>query len=270
MRRLSIIMLALCCFATPDAATADDKPKAAIQLQQAPASLAPGSAYILVKTNTAKSGLFPIQHVLLRVPTEGELAAYLDARQQAFDAARAKMNEKQKASGPQTVEQFGFDYKGEPNSFVIVSKKFLEDGEMRTILLEVKPGRYLIYGATLGDGGLVSCNCLGTIGFVAKGDVITNIGSLFADKVHKDSPVPNLEDNLGEQMFQYGFVIGQALVPPNGTDTPPVALKGLPIEIAQFEIMEQFYELGAGSINRLAPIPGLLGYKDGKPVDLRK
>lgn len=270
MRKLPIILLALWCLSSSVAAAENHKPSAAIQLQQAPSSLKPGSAYILLKTNTAKSGLFPIQHVLIRVPTENELAAYIEARQSAFDAAVAKMSEKQKANGPQTVEQFGFDYHGEPNSFVVSSKKFLEDGEMRTVLLEVKTGRYIVYGVTLGDGGLVSCNCLGTIGFEAKGGVITDIGSLFADKVHKDSPVPNLEDKLGEQMFQYGFVMGQALVPANDSSLPPAALKGLPIELARFEIIEQFYEPGVGSINRLAPIPGLLGYKDGKPVDLRK
>lgn len=247
-----------------------ERAQAAVQLQVAPTELRSDMAYILLKTSTAKSGMFPLQHVLMREPSAQEVANYLAAKQKAYDDALPEMQKKAKDSPILTFDQFGFDYQGTPNSFVVISKKFLEDGDMRTILLEVRSAKYILYGITLGDRGLVTCNCLGTVSFKAKSGVITNIGSLYGDKVHKQSPVPNLEDNLGEQMFQYGFILGQALVPADAGTMIPLSLKGLPTESAQFEVVEQYYEPGAAGINRLAPIQGLLGYTKGRPVDLRK
>jgi len=152
---------------------------------------------------------------------------------------------------------------------VVENGKFLEDGGMRTVLLQVPAGTYILYGITAGGRGLVTCNCLGTVSFKAKNGVITDIGSLYADKVHKPSPVPHLEDNLGPQMFQYGFIFGQALVPADGSTAVPPALRGLAIDRAKFDVVGQYYEPGAAGINRLAPIPGILGYVKGRPVDLR-
>lgn len=271
-RSITIVLLCLWILLLPGTAFSKEKERvqAAVQLQVAPSELRPDMAYILLKTSTAKSGLFPLQHVLVREPSAQELADYLAAKQKAYDEALPEMQKKAKDSPVPTFDQFGFDYQGTPNSFVVISKKFLEDGDMRTILLEVRSGKYIVYGITLGDRGLVTCNCLGTVSFEAKSGVITNIGSLYADKVHKKSPVPNLEDNLGEQMFQYGFILGQALVPADAGTTVPASLKTLPTEPAQFDVVEQFYEPGAAGINRLAPIQGLLGYAKGRPVDLRK
>lgn len=265
-------MLFLCMQAAPTAAFAKDKqrPLAAIQHQTAPSSLQADKAYILLKTSTAKSGIFPLQHVILREPSQQEIADYLTAKKKAYEDALPKLQKEAKGGAVPTIDQFAFDYEGPPNTFVVISKKFLEDGEMRTVLLEVQPAKYILYGITLGDRGLVTCNCLGSIGFEAKSGVITNIGSLYADKVHKASSVPHLEDNLGEQMFQYGLILGQALVPPDTNAAPPLALKGLPIQPAEFAVIEQFYEPGAAGINRLAPIPGILGYVKGRPIDLRK
>ena len=188
----------------PQAALAKkEMAEAAIHLEQAPAALQADAAYILVKASVAKSGLFAIQHVLLREPSEQELADYLAAKQIAYEAELPKLRKKAKDGPVPTIGEFQFDYKGKPNSFVVRVGKFLEDGEMRTILLQVPPGKYILYGVTVGDRGLASCNCLGTVGFTAQPGVITHLGSLYADKVHKESPVPNLEDELGEQMFQY-------------------------------------------------------------------
>ena len=254
----------------PQAALAKkEMAEAAIHLEQAPAALQADAAYILVKASVAKSGLFAIQHVLLREPSEQELADYLAAKQIAYEAELPKLRKKAKDGPVPTIGEFQFDYKGKPNSFVVRAGKFLEDGEMRTILLQVPPGKYILYGVTVGDRGLASCNCLGTVGFTAQPGVITHLGSLYADKVHKESPVPNLEDELGEQMFQYSFVLGGALVPADAQTAVPAAIQKMPISPAKLEVIGQFYEPGAGNINRLAPIPGILGYERGKPVDLR-
>ena len=241
----------------------------AIALQAVPATLHTDSAYLLMRTSIAKSGLFPIQPVLLRIPSQQEQDDYRVAKKLAYDAAIPELAKKAKGSTVPPLTEFTFDYPGRPNTFVVESKKFLIDGEMRTMLIEVPPGTYLLYGITIGGGGLVTCNCLGTVSFSAPAGIITNVGSLYADKVHKKSPIPYLEDNLGAQMFQYGFIFGEALVPPDGATPIPEILRALPVEPAQFEIVGQYFGVGAANINRLAPIPGLLGYEHGKPVDLR-
>jgi hypothetical protein len=247
-----------------------EKAEVAIQLEAAPVTLSADAAYILVKASVAKSGLFAIQHVLLREPSAQEIADYRAAKKAAYDTELPKLTKKAKGGPVPTIDQFQFDYTGKPNSFVIKVGKFLEDGEMRTILLQVPPGRYILYGVTVGDRMVASCNCLGTVSFEAQAGVITHLGSLYADKVHKKSPLPHLEDDLGEQMFEYSFVLGGALVPADEQTAMPASLSNLPMKTANLEIVEQFYEPGATNINRLAPIPGILGYERGRPVDLRK
>lgn len=265
---LALFALALFTLALPIAASAKDV-AGVVPHQVAPATLRQDSAYLLVRVSTAKSGLFPIQPVLLRIPTSAELDAYRTARAAAYDKALPDLVKAAKGAPVPGVADFAFDYDGPSNSFVVDTKAFLEDGELRTILLEVPVGSYVLYGITLGNRGLVTCNCLGTVRFAARGGVITHVGSIFADKVHKPSPLPHLEDNLGQKMFQYSFIFGQALVPADTSTPVPQGLRSLGIEPARFEVVGEYYEPGAGSINRLAPIPGLLGYDRGRPVDLR-
>ena len=210
-----------------------------VALQAPPSALRPDAAYLLLRTSTAKSGLFPIQHVLLRIPSETDV-------------------KEQQTTG-----------KGRANTFVVESGKFLEDGEMRTVLLEVPPGTYVLYGTTVGSRGLVTCNCLGTVKFAARAGVITDMGSLYADKVHKESPIPHLEDRLGPKMFQYGWILGEGLVPSDASTKVPASLAAFTVEPARFEATPPFYQPAASTINRLAPVPGILGYKHGRPVDLR-
>jgi hypothetical protein len=269
MKRLVLKMLAVTMgLAAPVVGLAKDN-AGVTPLLVAPATLRGDAAYLLLRTSKAKSGMFPIQHVLMRIPSPQELEAYRAARKLAYDRALPELTAKAKGGKVQTIDEFEFDYDGKANSFVVDSGKFIEDGEMRTILLEVPPGSYVLYGITLGNRGLVTCNCLGTVRFDARAGAITDVGSLYADKVHKKSPVPHLEDNLGPSMFQYGFIFGEALVPPDAATPVPAALKSLTVEPARFEVVGEYYEPGAGSINRLAPIPGLLGYNRGRAVDLR-
>lgn len=264
----AISLLALAAVLAASDASARDVPGVSY-LRAAPAALKVDTAYVLMRVSTAKTGLFPIQQVLLRVPTAQETNDYLAAKKLAYDAALPKLTAKAKDGAVLTIDEFEFYYQGTPNAFVVENGKFLEDGEMRTVLMEVPVGTYILYGTTAGAGGLVTCNCLGTVSFEARAGVITDVGALYADKVHKPSPIPHLEDNLGPQMFQYGFIFGAGLVPADATTPIPASLQGLKVAPAQFTVVGQYYEPGAGSINRLAPIPGLLGYRQGRPVDLR-
>lgn len=269
MKRITLGLIGLAAaLAAPVAAPAKDN-AGVVPVLAAPAALSPDSAYLLLRVSRAKSGMFPIQQVLLRIPAADELDAWRTAKKAAYAAALPKLTKDAKGGPVPTIDEFAFDYEGKANSFVVDNGKFLEDGEMRTVLLQVPAGTYVLYGITLGGKGLVTCNCLGTVSFAARAGAITNVGALYADKVHKESPLAPLEDNLGESMFQYGFIFGAALVPADAATPVPASLSALTVEPAKFEVVGQFYEPGAGGINRLAPIPGVLGYERGRPVDLR-
>ena len=239
------------------------------QLRAAPSTLAPGSAYLLLRSGKAKSGMFAIEHVLVRIPSASELAAYRSARQDAYAKESPKL-QKQAKGGPVTpIEQFVFDYKGPANSFATKRSDNIEVGDLVTMLIEVPPGTYLLYGIGVGSRGLVTCNCLGTVEFEAKAGIVTDMGALYADKVHGESPEPYVEDNLGRSMFNYGFILGQALVPATAATPAPASLGSLPRVAAKYHAVGLFREPGASSINRLAPIPGVLRYDRGKVIDDR-
>ncbi len=267
MKRLLLAIAALLVAPLPAAARQADGVKAHAV---APAALDPGKAYLLYRASTAKSGLFPITQILVRVPSEAEMTAFRTARAAAYEAALPKLREKAKGGPVPTIEQWSFDdYKGPSNAFGLPSKDFLEDGELRSYLLEVPPGDYVLYGISLNGGSVVTCNCIGTVKFAAKPGVMTFLGALYADKVHKASPVPHLEDNLGEQMFQYGFVFGAGLVPADAQTPVPAPVAALPLALAEFHAVGAFRQPGAAGINRLPPVPGVLGYERGRPIDLR-
>ena len=240
-----------------------------IQHRIAPARLDPAKAYLLLQTSTAKSGMMSIEHALLRLPTQAETEAYRRAKQAAYDEALPKLSAKAKDGNVPSLDQFAFEYNGPLNAFATKRGDFLVDGEMRTLLIEVPPGTYILYGIAVSSRALATCNCLGTVSFAAKPGVITDMGALYADKVHKPSPVPHLEDNLGPSMFQYGFIMGQALVPASASSPVPASLRALPIERAEYHAVGLFHEPGAGSINRLAPVPGVLRYDGGRVIDER-
>lgn len=235
----------------------------------APAALDPAKAYLLFRSSTAKSGMINIEHIFLRIPTDAEIAAYRSAKDAAYNADLPKLTKKAKDGKPPTIEEYDFAYDGPVNAFAVDAGDFLEDGEMRTFLVEVPAGTYILYGVSVGGRGITACNCLGTVKFAARAGVITEMGSLFADKVHKESPIPHLEDNLGPSMFPYGFTMGQALVPPTEALARPASLATLPLELADYRAVGLFHEPGAEWINRLAPVPGILGYERGRVIDLR-
>lgn len=242
------------------------------QLQAAPTQLKPDSAYILVRVSTAKPGIFAIQPVLFAFQRIKSLIAYREAKSQAFKKDLPKLIEKankSKGGAVPTLDNYAFDYKGTPNIFAVKSGKFLVDGKMRTVLLEVPAGAYILYGTALDDRGFATCNCLGTVKFTAKTNVITDTGSIYSDKAYKEYPIPNLGANLGNSMFQYGFIFGQALVFSASNMPAPDMLKAFAIELEAFKVITPFNEPGASFINRLAPIPGVPEYQSGKAVDVK-
>jgi hypothetical protein len=259
--RLLIATMALIALAVP--AVARD-PEGVVHLTSAPASLTPDKAYLLFTSSQAKSGMMKITHVFMRVPTEAELAAYRVAKQRAYEEELPRLTRRAKGGPVPTIDEFQFAWDGPDNVFAVDMGDSL--GESDTYLLEVPPGTYVLYGIAVGTAGLATCNCLGTVKFDAAAGTLTQMGGLFADKVHRESPVPHLEDNLGPQMFQYGFIMGQALVPAEEGAPLPAGLAAFPHVRADYRPVGMFRERGAASINRLAPIPGILEYDRGRVV----
>lgn len=267
MTRLILALLATLALGGP--ALAGSTPPGVTQLRAGPTALAPDRAYLLLRSGKAKSGLYAVEHVLVRVPSTADLAAYRAARAEAYAKELPRLQKQAKGGPVIQIDAFAFDYKGSANAFATKRSENLEVGDLVTMLIEVPPGTYILYGTGVGSRGLVTCNCLGTVQFEAKAGIMTDMGALYADKVHGESPEPYLEDNLGKSMFNYGFILGQALVP--ATDATPVlaGLRSLPRVAAEYHAVGLFREPGAGSINRLAPVPGVLRYDRGTVVDGR-
>jgi hypothetical protein len=159
-----------------------------------------------------------------------------------------------------SIENFSFTHIGAQNIFSVNLGEFFADGEERTYLVEASPGTYVLYGSGA-SRALLSCNCLGTVKFEAKAGEITNLGALYLDEVHEQSDIPYLEDNRGKSMAVYSVILGQAIVPATSNSQTPSSLKSFPIVPGVYEAVGPFIEPGTVSINRLAPIPGILGHR---------
>ena len=239
-------------------------PEGVQQLTEAPTALDPNKAYLLFESSRAKSGIMKITHVFLRVPTEAELSAYRAAKEAAYQKALPKLTRRAKGKPVPTIDEYEFSWDGAENIFAVNMGDEL--GESDWFLIEVPPGEYVLYGTAISSRALAVCNCLGTVKFEAQAGAITHLGGLFADKSHKDSPVPHIEDNLGEHMFNYGWVLSQAVVPADTNSSVPTGLTSLPWEPADYQPVPAFVDPSADSINRLAPIPGVLEYERGRVV----
>lgn len=266
MMRLALTLLAPLAIGSPLLA-APTPP--ATHLRAAPPALAPDRAYLLLRSGKAKSGLYAIEHVLVRAPSASDLAAYRAARESVYRKQLPRLQKEAKGGSVPSIEEFAFEYKDAANAFATKRSDNIDVGDLVTLLIEVPPGTYILYGTGVSSRLLITCNCLGTVQFEAKSGVLTDMGALYADKVHGESPEPYVEDNLGKSMFSYGFVLGQALVPATAATPVIPSLQSLPRVAAEYHAVGLYREPGAVSINRLAPVPGILRYDRGKVIDDR-
>ncbi|MGB7372200.1 hypothetical protein [Erythrobacter sp.] len=269
MNRVFSLLAATLALTLSAAAFAAGKVEEVVHHETAPSALDPDKAYLLFTSSRAKSGIMTISHVVLRVPNETELAEYREAKLAAYNNALPRLQRQARGGQVVSLEEFDFRHDGPENLFAFDLGKSLdrpERGVDGTYLVEVPPGDYILYGIGVGTRLLSVCNCLGTVRFEAKGGEITHVGGLYADTAHNDSPVPYIEDGLGEDMMRYGFVLSQALVPADGSTPVPASLAAFPRRIADFQPVGAFRDPAALGINRLAPIPGLLEYDRGRVV----
>lgn len=249
----------------------------------------PSKAYIMLRLvkNPMSAALSP---VFLRVPDDGELARYDAAKQVAFDKARPKLEKAraglvaQKAdverSGrsfdrsippPPSVDTFNFEFVGAVNLFALSRGKiFARDGEDTIYLVAVQPGSYVLYGLAWGPG-LHQCFCFGTVGFDATAGSVTDLGRFIQDRADKVSAVPELtaETGLRETGQSDMRLFSAAIRPVASWSVLPAAFAGVTVRAAGYEAIGAYVEPGAILAQRLAPIPGVLDYREGHPIDVR-
>jgi hypothetical protein len=287
----AMLMLAV----LPGPAVAKDNPGALVPVVAGTAvSVRPDKAYILFRTERAlaRTGIEPI---LLRVPTAEEMARYDAARSTAFTtaepklrAARAKVLAKKAAAEaagktfkdtvpPEpSIDNFEFAWDGAVNiENVDDGKPFIKSETEQVFLVEAPPGEYVLYGASFGAGlfrpGLHVCFCLGTVGFTARAGEITDLGHFLGDVVKERSRIPELapESDFGPSSDPFLVLIGGTVRPAKSGLAVPVGVPAGAVKPAELHAVGRFFNPGAMGVNRLVPVPGVLGYDRGKVIDLR-
>lgn len=269
MKRL-IALGAILALLAPSRLWAAADPAGVVALR-APLVVSPGQAYILVRTNKAKSGIFPLVPVFLRAPTDQELADYRTAKAAAYQNDLPRLSKQE--GGPPDLANYPFTYKATSNVFALRTKDAVAETEQdRTWVLQVPPGEYVLYGSTLsGAPGLAVCNCLGTVKFRADAGAVTDLGTLLLRKAADKAPEPELasETGLGDKIQFAAFVIAVAVRPATPSTSVPAGIPADMRRLADYRPVPAFIERGAGMINRLAPLPGVFRYENGAVVDDR-
>lgn len=215
-------------------------------------------AYLLLRIARKGVGQTP---VILRVLDETELASYEAAKQAAYAKKPRKIR----------YDDFAFDYDGAPNLHGLGHNKALvEDEAVATVLAEVRPGKYVLYGHGY-SGFLFQCLCLGTVGFTAAPARITDLGTFMTDTAEKKSVHPELaeETGIGPTASMDYNLFAAALRPFRPGDTLPAAIDAAKVDPAVLHAVGPFVDPNVMLINRLAAIPGVLAYRDGRVIDVR-
>jgi hypothetical protein len=288
-----VALLSLVCLpATVQAAA--KQPRDFVPMQaNSTVSVKPDRAYILFRTkrSLARAAIAP---VLLRIPTGEEMTRYDVARAQAFAQAAPKLVEVRakilarkastEASGkpfedaipPEpTLDNFEFAWDGAANiENADLGKPYLKGAAEQAYLIELRPGDYVVYGASFGGilkPGLHVCFCFGTVGFTAKPGEITDLGYWLSDVVKMRSNIPELaaESNFGPSSDPFLPLIGGTVLPATPGLAVPAGIPAAAVKAAQYRAIGRYFNPGAMGLNRLVAVPGVLGYDGGKVIDLR-
>lgn len=140
-------------------------------------------------------------------------------------------------------------------------------------LIEVKPDSYIIAGlAPKGEPYMATCLCMGTLRFQARAGELTDLGYLLSDEVVSPSLIPELRavTGRGARIADGTAPVLVAAIRQVGTDGPlPDALRGFPRTPAAFGPVGKHANEIARTINRMAPLAGVLGYDEDRVLDLR-
>ncbi len=169
-----------------------------------------------------------------------------------------------------------FDRATGPRGYNLTSGRlgqfYAETATERFYLIEAEPASYVIAGQGYGTHYAATCYCMGTVRFVAKAGVLTDLGYLLSDDPSNLSPFPELRavSGRGQRIDDGTNSIYVGAIRPVTADAPvPAALRGLPREPAQFRAVGKFRNSFAFLINRLAPLDGVLAYDEDRVIDLQ-
>lgn len=253
-------------------------------------TIRPDRAYLLFRTNSKETRIFVgLSPIFLRIPTAAEMETYEAAKRTAFLKAEPDLKRRrdgllaQKAEAERsgrrftkpvppipTVDNFEFVYDGIRNIHSVKLGRALEKpADGRVMLIEAVPGNYVLYGWGQGEV-LHTCLCLGTVSFPAEAGKITDLGTLLVAAASDPSSIPELKavTDLGPSMNGHVVLWASAVRPANDATAIPSVLAGKPIVRADYRATGKFVSPFAFGINRLAPIPGVLGYDGGTVLDL--
>lgn len=253
-------------------------------------SVRPDRAYLLLRTNSKNTRVYlGMSPVFLRIPTAGEMETYETAKRRAFVKAEPDLKRRreevlaQKAEAERagrrfakaippapSLETFNFVYDEIRNiQSVNLAHTLEKSDEGSVILLEAVPGDYVLYGWGI-KHLLHTCLCLGTVSFPAEAGEITDLGTLFVAPASEPSSIPELKamTGLGPTMNGHAVLFASAIRPAAGATAIPSVLAGKPIVRAAYRATGKFVSPFTHGINRLAPIPGVLGYDRGTVLDL--
>lgn len=232
-------------------------------------TIRPDRAYLLFRTNSKETRVFTgINPVFLRIPTAEEMEVYEAEKRKAF--AKAEADLKKRGKPIPSFDNFNFVYDGIQNIHPARVARALEKSEDgRVVLIEARPGTYVFYGWGQGDI-LLTCLCLGTVSFPAEAGRITDLGTLLMAGAADPSPIPELKavTGLGASMNGHVTLLASAIRPADASTARPAVLAGKPVVPARYRAVGKFVSPFTFTINRLVPIPGVLGYDRGTVLDL--
>jgi hypothetical protein len=249
------------------------------------AKLDPAQGYILVSTPDRYQGSF------VRVPDAEDWAAYrADWEKELVKAKKkfpGKMKEWQTAADiavqsgkkvppkPKEPDEKTFSI-GPIESRLFVgfgpTYVFRKDkaGSVYRYLTGVKPGTYIWYGpVTLLVAGSF-CYCMGTVKFEVKPGTITDLGDFLLTVARRDGLTGQDQIDAAPDIFATQMD-GKGEAGPDVARYPavPSTLSALPVVRAEFHAAGKTNNISNLMINRVRPIPGILGYDRDTVVDLR-
>lgn len=155
---------------------------------------------------------------------------------------------------------------------VRASQPFAETATENIYLIEAKPARYLIAGqADKMSPATETCFCMGTVRFVAKPGMVTDLGYILTDHVSSLSPIPELRNltGRGDRINGTGRILAGAVRLVTPDSAIPAQLREWPRAPAEYRAVGKFTNYFAFGINRLAPLPGVLEYDEDRVIDVK-
>lgn len=247
----------------------------------------PAAGYMFIQSAYRTQGMF------LRVPDDSTRQAYMQDWEEAFEKAKKKhqsalkswggavaIAKKTKKSLPEEpIEPTRESYSIGPIEMLDTVSfgpmfVFSKTETQYNYLTKVKPGTYVYYGPVFyGANGAMSglCYCMGTVKFEVKPGVITDLGNFLA-AAPKAAPPFDVNAQMVIKMNEERAVKGKDPILPVPSQIAygmPESLKSHTSAQAEFHAsgkLNNYYKI---LVTRIAPIPGVLGYRRDTVIDLR-